>query len=269
MATTGEAPITDRIIAKKEGGIGWLIFNNPERLNAVSLEMSQAAADVVREFSRDPEVRVIILRGGGEKAFISGGDISKFAGQRSTPADRANYEKISEGSRETLYSCEKPTIAMIRGYCLGGGMAWALQCDLRICSENSRFGIPAAKLSIGYASRGIRQLIDLVGPSAAKEVLYTAKQYNAAEALAMGLVNQVVPAAELESFTRSYAEVIANNAPLAILNAKTAINELVKDPDQRDMALVARRADAATGSQDHIEGRKAFLEKRKPVFTGK
>jgi enoyl-CoA hydratase len=158
---------------------------------------------------------------------------------------------------------------MIRGYCLGGGLGWALGCDLRICSEEAKFGIPAARLSIGYGADGIKRLMDLVGPSTAKEVLYTARHYTAAEALRLGLVNQVVAAAELESYTRSYAEVIANNAPLAILSAKTAINELVKDPADRDMALAARRAAAATDSQDHVEGRKAFMEKRKPVFTGK
>ena len=260
---------TDKIISIKEGGIGWLIFNNPERRNAVSQEMSEAAGKVLQDFAVDPAVRVVILRGAGDKAFISGGDISKFEQQSATPELRAQWEKVKADTRDLLYTIDKPTIAMIRGFCLGGGLAYALNCDIRICSDNSTFGIPAAKLSIGYGAEGIRQLMDLVGPSAAKEILYTARQYNAGEALRMGLVNQVVPEAELESHTRAYAAVIAGNAPLAILNAKTAVNELVKDPAQRDMALVARRADAATGSQDHIEGRKAFLEKRKPVFTGK
>jgi len=259
----------DKILSSKEGAIGWLIFNNPARRNAVSPEMSEAAAKVLEDFSRDDTVRVVILRGTGDKAFISGGDISKFESQRNTPEARAKWEKISARARHLLATLEKPTIAMIRGYCLGGGMAWALNCDLRICGEDAKFGIPAAKLSIGYGADGIRLLMDLVGPSTAKEVLYTARHYNAQEALRLGLVNQVVPVEELESFVRSYAEVIANNAPLAILNAKTAVNELVKDPAERDMALVARRAKAATGSQDFVEGRRAFMEKRKPVFTGK
>ena len=260
---------TDKILSVKEGGIGWLIFNNPERRNAVSPDMSAAALAVLEDFSRDDAVRVIVVRGAGDKAFISGGDISKFAGERSTPEGKARWAKLSGDAKSMLLTMDKPTIAMIRGYCLGGGMGYALNCDLRICSEDARFGIPAAKLSIGYGAKGIKLLMGLVGPSAAKDILYTGKQYNAQEALRMGLVNRVVPVAELESYTREYAGIIAGNAPLAILNAKTAVNELMKDPGERDMALVARRADSATGSQDHIEGRNAFLQKRKPVFTGK
>ncbi|MBI4189835.1 MAG: enoyl-CoA hydratase/isomerase family protein [Betaproteobacteria bacterium] len=266
---TADTVTSDKIISRKDGAIGWLIFNNPERRNAFSLEMSEAAGRVLEDFSRDNAIRVVILRGAGDKAFISGGDISKFERQLSTPEARVNWENVTFHARNLLATLEKPTIAMIRGYCLGGGMGWALNCDLRICSEDAKFGIPAAKLSIGYGADGIRQLMDHVGPSTAKEILYTARQYSAQEALRLGLVNQVVPAAELESFVRSYAEDIANNAPLAILNAKTAVNELVKDPVDRNMALVAKRAAEVTGSQDHIEGRQAFLEKRKPVFTGK
>ena len=264
-----ETTSSDKIIPVNDGAIGWVIFSNPQRRNAVTLEMSVAAGNAIEDFGRDDAIRVVILRGDGDKTFISGGDISKFERDRSTAESRANTEKLRGHARSALATLEKPTIAMIRGYCLGGGLGWALNCDLRICSEESKFGIPAAKLSIGYGADGIRHLIDLVGPSAAKEVLYTGRQYTAQEALRMGLVNQVVPAAELESFTRTYAEVIANNAPLAILNAKTAVNELLKDPAERDMALVNRRANTANASQDNVEGRRAFMEKRKPVFTGK
>ena len=266
---TNDTATADKIISRKDGAIGWLIFNNPERHNAISVEMSEAADRVLEDFSRDNAIRVVILRGAGDKAFVSGGDISKFERERSTPEGRAKSENMTANRLRAFNLVEKPIIAMIRGYCLGGGMNLALNCDLRICSEDAKFGIPAAKLSIGYKAEGIRQLMDLVGPSTAKEILYTARLYSAQDALRLGLVNQVVPAAELESFVRSYAEVIANNAPLAILNAKTAVNELLKDPADRNMALVAKRAAEATGSQDHIEGRRAFLEKRKPVFTGK
>lgn len=263
-----EIPPTDKIKSLKEDGIGWLIFDNPERRNAVSVEMSYAAGQILDDFATDPTVRVVILRGAGDKAFISGGDISTFEKRMSTPESRAQTERIRAEAREKLYRIEKPTIAMIQGWCLGGGMSWALNCDLRVAAENSKFGIPAAKLSIGYGADGIRQLMDLVGPSTAKEILYTARQYTAQEALRMGLVNQVVPSEQLESYTREYAAVIAGNAPLAILNAKTAVNELVKDPADRNMELVHRRANAATSSKDHIEGRTAFLQKRKPVWTG-
>jgi len=158
---------------------------------------------------------------------------------------------------------------MIRGWCLGGGLGWALHCDLRICGDDAVFALPAARMGTGYGADGIRQLTDVVGPAAAKEILFTGRQYDAQEALRLGLVNRVVPAAELESYTRAYAEDIAANAPLAVLNAKTAVNELVKDPADRDMAKVARRADDANRSDDYVEGRRAFLEKRKPVFKGR
>lgn len=260
---------TDKIIATKEAGIGWLIFNNPARRNAVSPEMCLAAADVLEDFALDPVVRVVILRGAGDTAFVSGADISQLAGQFATAKGRASWDSTWERSSSQLSCMEKPTIAMISGFCLGGGMIYALSCDLRVCSDTARFGIPAAKLSIGYSVAYIRQLMELVGPSAAKEVLYTARQYPAVEALRMGMVNQVVPPEKLESVTRAYAEGIVNNAPLAIINAKTAVNELLKDAGRRNMALVAKYADVATGSQDHIEGRNAFLEKRKPLFTGR
>src|SRR3990172_2571427 len=169
----------DKILSRKDGAIGWLIFNNPERRNAVSLEMSEAAGNVLEDFIRDDAIRVVILRGAGEKSFISGGDISTFEKERSTPETRANWEKIRSRARKLLATMEKPTIAMIRGYCLGGGMGWALGCDLRICSEDAKFGIPAARLSIGYGADAIRLLMALVGPSTAKEILYTARQYNA------------------------------------------------------------------------------------------
>ena len=259
---------TDKIKAVKEGHLGWLIVDAPETRNAMALNMWAAAGKVLEDFAADPNIRVVILRGGGDKTFISGGDLGDMH-KRTTAEEQAEAERIRTATGTRLRTIEKPTIAMIRGYCLGGGMGFALNCDLRICSENSRFGIPAAKLSRGYDAGGMRQLMDLTGPSAAKEVMITARQYTAAEALRLGMVNQVVPDAELEKYTREYAELIAGNAPLAILNAKTAINELVKDSADRNMKLVAERAAAATNSQDHIEGRNAFLQKRKPVWQGK
>src|SRR5687768_13319374 len=227
---TATATATDsKILSKKNGPVGHLVFNNPEKHNAFSLEMSIAAAEVMDDFLADNAIRVIVLSGAGGKSFVSGADISKFEKSRATQEDIANYTKKGERFRTLLKGSAKPTVAMIRGYCLGGGMAIALNCDLRICTEESSFGIPAAKLGIGYAAERLGQLVDLVGPSAAKDILFTGRRVPASEALRLGIVNYVVASAELESFIDSYAGTIAGNAPLSIVSAKRIIDEYVKD----------------------------------------
>ena len=260
---------SEKILSKKNGPIGHLIINNPEKRNAISLDMSVAAASVLDDFLADDAVRVIVLSGTGDKAFASGADISKFEQSRATKEDVAKYNKTSERFRTLLKTSAKPTIAMIRGYCIGGGMAVALNCDLRICTEDATFGIPAAKLGIGYAADRLGQLVDLVGPSAAKDLMFTGRRCKADEALRLGIVNYVVPANELEQFVESYAKVIAGNAPLSIVSSKRVIDEYVKDAEKRDTALTDRVVADCFASQDYVEGRRAFMEKRKPVFTGK
>jgi enoyl-CoA hydratase/carnithine racemase len=260
---------TDKILSKKNGPIGLITVNNPEKRNAFSLDMSIAAADVMEDFLADPAIRVIVLTGTGDKAFVSGGDISKFEKARATKEDVENYNKTGDRFRKLLRGSAKPTIAMIRGYCLGGGMAIALNCDIRICTEDAQFGIPAAKLGIGYAADRLGQLVDLVGPSAAKDLLFTGRRCNAQEALRLGIVSYVLPSAELQPFVESYANTIANNAPLSILASKRVIDEYVKDADKRDNALTDRVVADCFASQDYVEGRRAFMEKRKPAFTGK
>jgi len=260
---------TDKILGTKQGAVGTLTFNYPEKHNAMSPEMAQAAAAVINDFSADPAVRVIILKGAGSKAFVSGGDISQYEKNRATPEQVEAYNKMSSGFRDALTNIAKPTIAMIRGWCLGGGLAIALRCDMRICTEDAVFSVPAARLGIGYAAESLGQLIELCGPSVAKEILFTARKYSAHEAHRIGLVNHVVQAGMLEAFVKQYTDTIADNAPLSIVAAKHVINEYVKDASVRNQALADKAVADCFASQDYVEGRRAFMEKRKPVWTGK
>jgi enoyl-CoA hydratase/carnithine racemase len=259
---------TDKILAHKEAGVGIVTFNNPERLNAVSLEMWEAAKRALDGFAADPEVRVVVLTGAGGKAFVSGADISKFGSERATLEATRAYDVTTAATFNGIYEFPKPTIAMIRGYCIGGGLALAICCDLRICSDNSRFAVPAAKLGLGYGYAGLKRLVDVVGPSYAKEIFYTARQFDAPEAYAMGLVNRVVPAAELESAVKSITDMISANAPLTIKAVKFAVAEALKDETERNPARMTEMVEACFKSRDYTEGRTAFMEKRKPAFTG-
>jgi enoyl-CoA hydratase len=260
--------ITDKLIARRDGAIGWVIFNNPQKRNAMSIDMTTAMGEALEDYARDPAIRVVILTGAGDKAFVSGADISEFKDKRSTAEAAAAYNEASNRAAKALRECPKPTIAMIRGYCMGGGMGTAVACDLRIASDDSRFGVPAAKLGVGYRYDRLKQLEALVGPSFTMEIFYTGRQFSAQEALTMGLVNRVLPAAELESYVLDYAHIIAGNAPLTIAAVKKCVIEMAKEEDERDIALCNRMVDYCFASKDYIEGRDAFLEKRKPVFTG-
>src|SRR5215813_15252902 len=188
---------TEKMLSRKDGHVGYVVFNNPERRNAVSLEMWEATARILDDFGNDNDIRVVVLTGAGDKAFVSGADISKFENERASEEAVARYNQTVERANAAIYEYPKPTIAMIRGYCIGGGVGLALCCDLRICSDDSRFAVPAAKLGLGYAYHGLKRLVDVVGPSFAKEIFYTARQFDAAEALQMSLVNRILPDAEV------------------------------------------------------------------------
>ena len=260
---------TERMLARKDSAIGWMTFNNPARHNAVSVAMWQAVPRILDAFAQDDEVRVIVLSGAGGKAFISGADISEFGERRGSREAILEYNRIADEAHRALVECKKPTLAMIQGYCIGGGLAVALCCDLRIASENSRFGVPAARLGLGYGFPGIKRLADLVGPSFAKEIFFTARQFDTEEALQMGLVNRVRPAAQLERYVREYAETIAGNAPLTVAAVKLSAAEYAKDPEERDLDACQAAVDACFASEDYVEGRTAFMEKRKPAFRGR
>lgn len=259
---------TDKILAGTRDGVGWLTINNPERRNAVSLEMLAAMGSAIERFAADDEVRCVVIHGAGDKAFASGADISQFEKNRAT-ADAADaYAAISRGVRQQMLAFEKPLIAMVRGYCMGGGLGLAMTADLRIAADDAVFAIPAARLSIAYDVINITNLVHLVGPSRAKEILLTAKRYDAQQALAMGLVNQVVAVAELEAAVADITSRLVDNAPLSMRASKLTIDQVVKDAGDRDMALIEAASRACFASEDYREGRTAFMEKRKPVFRG-
>ena len=260
--------MTDKMIAKKEGQVGYLIFNNPERHNAVSLEMWQATLKILDDFAADAGVRVVVLTGAGGKAFVSGADISKFEDERATQEAVARYNTTTDQVYTRVHAFPKPTIAMIRGYCIGGGLNLAICCDIRLCSDNSRFALPAAKLGLGYGYAGLKRFVDTVGPAFTKEIFFSARQYDADEARAMGLVNRVLSEGELEAYTREHAGTIAANAPLTVNSVKFIVGEVLKNESERDLAQCAKLVQGCFGSKDYIEGRRAFMEKRKPVFAG-
>jgi len=211
--------MTDKILSRKDGAVGHLIFNNPERHNAVSLDMWAAAEAVVADFKADSLVRVMVVSGAGGKAFVSGADISRFEKDRSTAEAVARYGQLVDRAYTAFYEFPKPTVAMIRGYCIGGGMALAMCCNMRIATEASKFGIPAAKLGLGYGFKGIKRLVDVVGPSFAREIFYTARQFTAAEAMAMGLINRAVADEALESYVADVTTAMAANATTSPISA--------------------------------------------------
>jgi len=261
-------PVTSpHMLAEIDGPIGWMTFNKPERRNAVSLDMWEAMPEILHRFESDPAIRVIVLKGAGDKAFVSGADISQFEKARSSEESNAYYDRMSELAGKALAECGKPTIAMIRGYCIGGGLAIATGCDIRIATDDSKFGIPAARLGLGYGAPGVKKLVGLVGPSFTKEIFFTARHFTAAEALAMGLVNRVVPGAELENYIRQYCATIADNAPRTMNTLKRTVAEVSRG-HEADWELCDRLVKDCFASLDYIEGRRAFMEKRRPVFRG-
>ncbi len=260
---------TRKILADVDDGVGILTFNQPEKRNAVSLEMWQGIGDAIEAFQQDPAVRVVIMKGAGGRAFASGADISEFDKSRANAAQRREYGAISARGARALAELDKPLIAHIEGYCIGGGLAIALNADVRFATPGSQFGIPAARLGLGYEYAGAAALARLVGPSTAKDILFSARFLDAEEALRVGLVNFVVDAGAIEARVREYTSRIAANAPLTVRAAKRAIAVFERYSQLEAAREVIPLVDACFDSDDYKEGRKAFAEKRRPVFAGR
>ena len=259
----------DKIIGRKTGGIAEIIFNNPAKHNATSLEMWVRVGELAAEYAVDPEVRVLILSGAGGKAFVSGADISKFESQRASAEDNTIYAAKSAGAYEGIYNFPKPTIAKIHGYCIGGGMNLAVCCDMRIATAGSKFGVPAGRLGLGYGYTPVKRLADIVGISRATQFLFTAQQIGAEEALQIGLLNKMVDDADLDPTVADMAAAIADNAPLTIALVKASAREITRTEGAVDHDKLKTMSNACFSSADFKEGRTAFMEKRKPRFQGK
>lgn len=256
-----------KIVTRREGGVGTLIFNNPEKRNALSLEMWEGIAEALEAFDADPEVRAVVLRGAGGRAFISGADISQFEERRSTEEKATQYSAITDRAWLALARTRKPVIAAIEGFCIGGGLAVAMKADIRIATRDSVFGVPAARLGIAYPIEAIRDLQNLVGPSQAKWILFTGQQIDAEQALRIGLINKVVAKAELDEAVSELTHTLADNAPLSMHASKETVDQIARD--SIDRKRLHELGVACIESADFAEGRRAFMEKRKPQFRGK
>lgn len=269
LASAGVQTGTPRILAQERDGIGWITFHHPERRNAMSLDMWAGLARAAEAFGRDDAVRAVVLRGAGEQAFVSGADISEFEQHRADAAQQQAYDAVAARGLAALGHLHKPLVAMIHGYCVGGGVAIALMADVRFAAQGAQFAIPAARLGLGYAYRGVAALARLVGPSAAKDILFSARFVDADEALRLGLVNAVEEPGRLHERVSAYAARIARNAPLTLRAAKAAVQLFEHYSDTADTLEVAAQVAACFDSADYQEGRRAFLAKRSPRFEGR
>ena len=260
--------MTEKMLSRRDGAIGHMIFNQPEKRNAVSLEMWEAAEKILQDFEADPGIRVLVLSGAGGKSFVAGADISEFEKSRDTAEAQAHYNARTKAVYRLVENFPKPTIAMIHGFCIGGGLNLACSCDLRVCSDTASFGMPAARLALGYPLEAIERLANIVGIANARHLMFSAQRIDAGHALRIGLAQQVVALDRLEPTVEAYAKEIAANAPLTVRAMKFISNQVLADPAGRDLATCDEMVAACFASEDYKEGRRAFMEKRKPVFRG-
>jgi enoyl-CoA hydratase len=268
MTTTHDTG-TDMVLCEVDDGVATVTFNNPSKHNALSAEMRHALPGLLQWLQQSPEVRVVVLTGAGDRAFVSGADISEFGDQRTSPEARATYDATFADAGRAWQALEKPIIAMIRGYCIGGGLVTALNADIRIAADDAQFAVPAARLGLGYQYWSIEPLVGLIGWANTSELLFSARRYTAAEAHHMGLVNRVVPVDHLRDEVMDLARAICANAPLTVAACKVGIQQARRDPDRRDLDKVHAMVEACFRSDDYKEGQAAFIEKRTPDFQGR
>lgn len=257
------------LVVEKKGAVGWIVFNQPGKRNAINGAMWRGIAPAMRQFDADAEVRCVAFRGTGSEAFSAGADISEFQKIRAERQSVSQYDGLLDEVLHAIQDSRKPSVAMIHGFCMGGGLEIALACDLRYCGESAQFGVPAAKLGLAYNVEGHKRLLETVGHARAREIMFLGRRYDALEGLVMGLVHRVLPDGELEGFVDDVLKTLASNAPLAIANSKTIIEEYVKASGPPDHARMDAAIDRCARSADYEEGRRAFMEKRKPKFEGK
>jgi enoyl-CoA hydratase len=260
---------TERVKTWLEGSALHIRFNNPAKHNALSLDMWEAVPALLNKAATDDNVRMVVFSGEGGKSFVSGADISQFEDLRAQKEAVKKYEVVAEDALQGIYNFGKPTVAWIKGYCIGGGLNVAISCDLRIASADSTFSVPATRLGLGYRFSAMKNLTDLVGPGAAKDIFFTARRLDAAEALRIGLVNRVAEADKMDALLEEYTKAITTGAPLTIKAGKRIIREVLKPDSDIDMEMCRRLILDCFESEDYAEGRRAFMEKRKPVFKGK
>jgi len=253
---------------EKRGAVGWIVFDQPARRNAINNEMWRGIAPAMKSFDADPQVRCVAFRGAGVEAFSAGADISEFEAKRAATEAVGEYDDLLDQVLHSIQGSPKPSLAMIYGYCLGGGLEIACACDLRYCAASAQFGIPAAKLGLAYNIEGHKRLLETVGHARTREIMFLGRRYSAEEALAMGLVHKALPTAELEAFVGEVLQTLCDNAPLSIANTKTILEEYVKSAGAPDAARMRAAIERCARSDDYREGRRAFMEKRKPRFKG-
>ncbi|MDH5221665.1 MAG: enoyl-CoA hydratase [Betaproteobacteria bacterium] len=257
-----------RLTVEKRGAVGWIVFDQPEKRNAINGAMWRGIPEAMARFDNDAEVRCVAFRGAGTEAFAAGADISEFEKIRAGRGAVSEYDGLLDRVLHSIQGSRKPSVALIHGFCMGGGLEVALACDLRYCGSSAQFAIPAAKLGIAYNVEGHKRLLETVGHARAREIMFLGRRYGAAEALAMGLVNRVLPDGELAAFVDGVIATLLENAPLSIANSKTILEEYAKAEGAPDHARMAAVIERCAKSEDYQEGRRAFMEKRKPRFKG-